>query len=336
MATLGTTAPTMADLAKRMDPNGSIAPIVELLAKQNPILDDIPWIEGNLPTGHRTTLRTSLPTVYWRRFNKGVLPSKSSTAQVDEACGMMEGYSEVDKELIKLYGNQGAAFRASEDIAFVEAMNQEFVDTLVYGNAALAPEEFTGLAVRYGDVNLGESGSGLKDGAVVDGGGTGSDNTSIWLVGWSERSVHGIYPKGMEAGFKQDDLGEATKVLSDGSMYQVMRSHFMWKCGLVIRDWRYVIRIANIDRSNLVAESSNADLIKLMIRALDRRPTGSDGARWAFYVNRTVSTMLRIQALGKSQSTTTFGEVAGRPVMQFQGVPVRKIDALLDTEAQLT
>ena len=335
MATIGNTVPTMADLAKRMDPNGQLAAVAELLAATNEILDDVPWIEGNLPTGHRTTLRTALPAVSWRRFNEGVPPSKGTVSQIDEAIGMMEAYSEVDRELIRLYGNQGAAFRASEDNAFIEAMNQEFANTLIYGNAGVTPEKFNGLATRYNDVNFGETVGGAKDGAVVDAGGAGTDNTSIWLVVWGPNTVHGIYPKGTEGGLQSEDLGEDTKVDSQGKMYQVLRSHYMWKCGIAVRDWRFVVRIANIDFSNLVSESSAADLIKLMIRAVDRIPNLNAG-RPVFYVSRAVSTMLRIQALNKSQATTTFDEVAGRRVMTFQGIPIRKVDALLATEAQLT
>jgi hypothetical protein len=318
-----------------MDPNGTLAPVAELLAQTNEILDDIPWIEGNLPTGHRTTLRTSLPTVYWRRFNQGVLPSKSGTAQVDETVGMMEGYSEVDRELVRLYGNRGAAFRASEDTAFVESMNIEFSSKLFYGNVATTPEAFTGLATRFADVNFGESSSGAKDGAIVEGGGSGSDNTSIWLVVWGENTIHGIYPKGTEGGLQSEDLGENTKVDATGAMYQVLRSHFMWKCGIAVRDWRYVVRIANIDWSNLVANSSAANLIQLMIKAIDRVPNLNAG-RPVFYAPRGVFTMLRVQALSASQYTTTFDEIAGRRVMNFQGIPIRKVDALLTTEAQLT
>jgi hypothetical protein len=335
MPLIGNTAVTMADLAKRMDPNGMLAPVAELLNETNEVIPDIPWMEGNLPTGHRTTLRTALPTVYWRAFNEGVPKSKSNTAQVDEVCGMMEGYAEVDKELIKLYGNQGAAFRASEVAAFVEGMGQEFVDKLFYGSLALEPKAFTGLATRFADVNIGESGSALKDGAIIDAGGTQSDNTSIWLVVWGPNTVHGIYPRGMVGGLENEDLGQFTAADSNGGLYEVMRSHFMWKCGIAVRDWRFVVRIANIDTSNLIANTTPADLIKFMGRATRRVPNLTSG-RPVFYVNRVVDGMLIEQALGKVSSTLTFDDVAGRPVTKLLGIPIRKVDAILNNEQQLT
>lgn len=335
MATLGTTLPTMADLAKRMDPDGMMAAIVELLAKQNEILDDIPWMEGNLPTGHRTTLRTALPTVGYRRFNEGVAASKSATMQIEESCAMMEAYSEVDAELLKLYGNQAGAFRASEDTSFMEAFNQQYATDLFTANATLNPEKFNGFATRVNDVNYGETSSGAKDGAVIEGGGTGTDNTSMWLVGWGPDTVHGIYPKGMQAGFQMKDLGEDTKVDTNGRMFQVLRTHFMWKVGVCVRDWRYLLRIANIDVSNLLAHSSNADLFRLAGRAVDRIPNKAKG-RFAWYCNRLVHSILREQALTKAQYMITLEQVEGRPVMFLYGYPVRIVDALGIAESQLT
>ena len=91
-ATLSTAALTLLDWAKRLDPTGKVARVVEMLEQTNEILQDMLWMEGNLPTGHRTTVRTGLPSVAWRLLNGGVTPSKSTTAQIDEQCGMLEAY----------------------------------------------------------------------------------------------------------------------------------------------------------------------------------------------------------------------------------------------------
>jgi hypothetical protein len=143
---------TLADWAKRLDPDGKVPEVVELLGQTNEILTDMMWMEGNLPTGHRVTQRTGLPTVAWRLLNAGVAPSKSTTAQVDEACAMLEAWSEVDKDLAMLNGNV-AAFRLSEAKAFIEAMNQEMAATMFYGNSSVSPEEFTGLAPRFSAIS---------------------------------------------------------------------------------------------------------------------------------------------------------------------------------------
>ena len=330
MATLGSNVLTLADWAKRVDPDGKISKIVELLSQTNEILMDMLFMEGNMPTGHRTTVRAGLPTVAWRLLNQGITPSKSTTAQIDEACGMLEAWSEVDVELAKLSGN-AASFRISEAQAFIEAMNQEMASTLFYGNSSTAPEEFTGLSARYSSL------SATSGQNVITGSGSGSDNSSVWLVVWGQQSVHGIFPKGSKAGLEHNDLGEVTVETTAGiagSRMRAFQDQFKWKCGIALRDWRYVVRIPNIDISNLVAKSSAADLQELMIKAIHRIPTFASG-KAAFYMNRSCHQMLDIQRRDDVISGGQLGyeNVDGKPVLNFRGIPVRKCDALLETEA---
>ena len=330
MATLSSNALTLADWAKRLDPEGKVPSIVELLAQNNEILADMQWIEGNLPTGHRTTVRTGLPTVAWRLLNQGVQPSKSVTAQVDESCGMLEAWSEVDKDLAMLNGNT-AAFRLSEAQAFIEAMNQEMGQTVFYGNSGLAPEEFNGLSVRYSSL------SAANGQNIINAGGAGSDNTSIWLICWGQQTVHGIFPKGSKAGLIHEDLGEVTVETSAGiagTRLRAYQDHWQWKCGVALKDWRYAVRIANIDVSNLVAKSSAADLIENMIKAIHRIPSLGMG-KCAFYMNRTVKQMLDIQRRDDVQTggSLVYNDVDGKLIPSFRGIPIRTCDAILETEA---
>jgi len=167
---------------------------------------------------------------------------------------------------------------------------------------------------------------------MLAGGSSDTDNTSIWLVAWGDNTVHGIYPKGSKAGLMQEDLGEVTLLDTNSGRYQGYRTHYKWDCGLTVRDWRYVVRICNIDVSALVAESSAADLVKLMVKAIERLPNLNVG-RPSFLVNRTVHTMLRIQALSKAQYSLGFDEIGGHKVLTFSGIPVRRCDAITDAEA---
>lgn len=330
MATLGANALTLVDFAKRLDPDGKVSVVAELLSQTNSILDDMVFVEGNLPTGHRTTIRTGLPTVAWRLLNQGVQPSKSTTAQVDESCGMLEAYCEVDKDLAELSGNVGA-FRLSEAAAFIEAMNQEMASTVFYGNSGSAPEEFTGLSIRY------SSTSAANGQNIISGAGAQSDNSSVWLVVWGAQTVHGIFPKGSKAGLIHEDLGLTTVETTAGIAGSRMRAyldHWQWKCGLALRDWRYAVRIPNIDISNLVAKSSAADLIELMIKAIHRVPNLNMG-KAAFYMNRSCFQMLDIQRRDDliSGGGLTYENVDGKIVPHFRGIPVRISDALTQTEA---
>ena len=339
MATLSNSNLTLADWAKRSDPDGRVPIVAELLSQSNEILDDCVFKEGNLPTGERVVIRTGLPGVYWRALNQGIPSTKSTTAQIDEACGILEARSEVDKDLAMLNGNT-AQFRLSEDTAFLEAMNQTQAETMFYGNPGTDPKKFLGLAPRYGDLSA--------DNAVniLDAGGSGSDNASVYLVVWGDQTVYCPFPKGSKAGLTHEDLGEQTVYNSDGTRLQAFATRYQWKNGLVVKDWRYVVRICNIDISDLLAgtgtqaASASTALIKLMARALYRIPNMAMG-RAAFYMNRTVHSGLSIAALDKSQSVLAIQEGlsqfgTAQSYLSFLGVPLRRVDALINTEAAVS
>jgi len=328
---LGAGTLTLIDWAKRLDPDGKVPKIVEMLGQTNELLDDMTWREGNLPTGHRTTIRTGLPTVYWRMLNQGVPPSKSTTAQIDEQAGMLEAWSEVDKDLALLNGNV-SALRLSEAQAFLEAMNQEMASTLIYGNGGLDPQEFTGLAPRYSAIS-----GALNTENIIDGTGTGSDNASIWLVAWGEETVHGIFPKGSKAGLIHEDFGEVTVEVTAGiagSRMRALQERYQWKAGIVLKDWRYVVRICNISSAGL-AGGTPPDLISFMEQADEIIPNSL--GRRVFYVNRRVSRYLRkfVRTAVSNGGGLTFENFAGKRIMTFDGIPIRKVDALLNTEARV-
>lgn len=330
MATLSAIHPTLLDLKNRLDPDNKVANIIEMLAQTNEIIEDMVWVEGNLPTGHRTTVRTGLPTPTWRKLYGGVQPTKSTTAQITDSCGMLEAYAEVDKALADLNGNS-AAFRLSEDRAHIEGMNQEFASTLWYGNEGTEPEAFTGFAPRFNDQAALNGENIITSAATPD----GTDNTSMYLIVWGENTVHGIYPKGSTAGLQMTDKGQVTVESIDGAggRMEAYRSHYRWDCGLSVRDWRYVVRI-NFDFEDLVKDAaSGPDLTDLMVQALEIVPSLSMG-RPAFYMNRSVRSWLRRQMINKTKnSTLAFDTHAGKRVLTFDGVPCRRSDALLLTES---
>lgn len=328
MTTLSTTNLTLADLATRQDPDGKIARIIELLSATNEILDDMPWMECNDGMGHRTTIRSGLPAGTWRLLNYGVQPEKSTTVQVRDATGMLESYAEVDKKLTDL-STDPAGVRFSEDRAFIEGMNQTFATTLIYGDSGVNPERFTGLAPRF---NLKSAENGQN---ILDAGGAGSTNTSVWLVCWDENILHGLYPKGTSAGLISEDLGQQTLLDAAGGRFEGYRTHYQWDCGLTLRDWRYVVRICNVDVTALTKNAATgADLMDLMVQAIELLPNTRMG-RPVFYCNRTIRSYLRRQIINKANVWLSMEEVGGKKVMAFDQIPVKRVDAILNTEARV-
>lgn len=316
----------LVDVAKMLDPSGNIGPVAEILNESNPIIEDIPWKEGNLPTGHRIIRRATVPTPTWRKLNEGVTDTKATTLQVDETCGMLEAYCTVDKKIADLNGNT-ASFRAGQDKAHIEGMSQEFADTLFYGDASSAPEEFNGLSPRLDTIGT----------YVLDGGGSGSDNTSIYLVGWGP--VYGIFPRASKAGLDMEDKGQVTVGDATNGYYEGYRTHYVWESGLAVEDTRYLIRLANIDASDLATYGATSDssinLIQYMIRMQNLLPNMA-ACRPVFYVNRTVKTWLDIMVQDKHNVYLTMNDYAGRPTTFFRGIPVKQCDAITDSETAIS
>jgi hypothetical protein len=344
MAVIGSGVSTLIDWAKLAGDDKNTA-IVELLSQSNEIIDDMLWKEGNLPTGHKFVVRTSLPTVSLGQINKGTAMSKSTGAEVVETCSQIVGESQVDVRLANLNGNT-MQYRLSQTSGFLQSLTQQLASLVIYGNAGTNPLAFNGLATRYNSVNTATTQLAAN---VIDAGGTGSDNSSIYIVGWGPQTVHGIFPKGMPTGLMHSDKGEIRVYDTDGNPYYAYVDNYQWHCGMAIEDWRYVVRISNIDVSDLNTGSA-ANLISAIIRGLGRLPTAPVGATafqgsdqnvlpgagsTAIYCNRTIRSFLDIQATNKTNVLLQLDQFNGKPVTTFRGIPVRTVDAILNTEARV-
>lgn len=338
--------PNLTDLLDRQDKNGNLIDIKEVLDLTNEMIPDATWVECNNKFSHKTTVRSGLPTVAWRMLNYGVQPSKSQVKSVFDTCGMLEAFAVVDKKLAEMNGMK-ESWRASEEHPFIESMSREFQRTLLYGDTSKNPERFLGLTPRYSTLNTKKAANAVN---VIDAGGTGDDLTSIWLIGWGPDTAHCIYPEGSPAGLQKVDIGEEAAYDETGGEYRVLKTHFSWDVGFTLRDWRYVVRIANISKSMLLSQPpiNNGDsvtvggkevpghnLYELLVKAVVQVPSLS-GARFAFYCNRTVETYLRLQRTNIHNVQLTQEEVGGRTVTKFDGIPFRRVDALEFGEAQVT
>ena len=179
---------------------------------------------------------------------------------------------------------------------------------------------------------------------IVSGDGTGSDNSSIWLVVWGENTIRGIYPKGSQAGLIHEDFGLQTIQVEGsgdsaiaGARMRAYQERYQWKNGISLKDWRYVVRIPNVDISQLVAQSNAADLTKLMVKAVHRIPNMASG-RPAFYMNRTCIEFLDIQRRDDVQSggQLKYEVVDGKNILTFRQIPIRMVDQLVETEATVS
>lgn len=331
MATLGNKFVDLIDIYKLKDGSDQFVPVIEMLAEMNPILDDAIAVECNKGTSHLHTVRTGLPTVAWGMLYKGIDQSKSRTAQVEDTTGFVEGLSTVDERLLEISGNPGAV-RLSEATSYLESMSQEVANKMFYGNSASDPEQFMGLSPRF------NSKSATNGNQIVDAGGTDSDNTSIWFIGWGENTCHLLYPKGTMAGVNREDMGRQRVTDGNGAAYYAKEELFRWHVGLAVKDWRYIVRIANVDVSNMQAGSVKLyDFMRKAYYKLQSRrvPNG----QLAIYCNRDV--LEALDALATNAGTTDSfirlkpEMIEGKEVMTYRGIPIRETDALLNTEARV-
>ena len=156
-------------------------------------------------------------------------------------------------------------------------------------------------------------------------------------------TVHGIFPKGSKAGLDHRDFGElpivatSTSGIGANSLMLAYQERFQWKAGLCVKNWQYVVRLCNIDVTNLTTESNPADLTNKMIRAFHKIPFPGT-SRLAYYMNRTVFEMLDIQRREdvKGGGQLHYEVVDGVATAMFRQIPIRRVDALLNTEARVT
>lgn len=331
MAALSDTRPNYLDWAKRRDPDGGMAKIIEILSKATPVVEDAVVVEANGPLHHRTTVRSGLPAGAWRKLNYGVPVEKGKTKQVNDVIGSLESYAEVDKMIADLNGNT-AEWRMSEEKGFMEGLAQTMSTTIIEGNTDTDPEKFMGLAPRFNSISA-ENGRMIVNSTNSRGG--SNTNSSIWGIVWDEAATHTIFPKGMSgsAGLKVEDLGQET--LSDGAngYYEGYRTHYQWLAGLCVRDWRKVARVS-IKQSDITGGTDK--ILNLMVDAYNNLHMPNSG-RLVWYANRDLKTLLDIEAMQKTNMALGQQQQDnGGPVTTFWGAPVKHLETLLSwTESDI-
>ena len=341
--------PTILDVASRLDREGNIPRVAEMLSQKLSLYKNLPFVKANERTGHMFVFRTSMPTGSWRQYNTGVASAKSTTAKSRVSVGMLEDYSVVDRALAEHTGNV-EKFRRSEDVAFLEGMGQTIEQTILYGNTATNPAAFQGLSTFYNTINTANAQNAAN---VLNGGGVGSSNTSLWMLGLGTESIFGVYPEGSAAGLDFEDKSDVRAAYdSVGNQYEAYTGWFRQQMGLCPKDWRYGARICNIDVTTAGLAGPNALDIFASLAELQfffpsltaetstvtetDDPEGDPGIRPMIFWNRTLAHWAQIQAMRNRNVLLSPDEYAGVPVHKWRGIPAMVSDQILNTESALT
>lgn len=339
MAVLGTTYWNLIDVMKAG--GDGIGDVVEALTQLTPFMKDANVITCNKGSKHVSSIRTGLPSVSWGALYQGIAQSKGAYTQVEDTTGFIEGLSSVDSRLLKLKPDQASKLRLMEANGFLETMAQTLESAVFYSNVLINGKQFHGLAPRYNT---------LANSNVINGGGSGSDNASIWFVTHGDGQTSMLTPENIPAGVIREDKGEQRVLDASNNPYYVKEEMFTQHAGIAVKDWRYNARIANIDVSDLIAGSTalNPLMRKAYYKLQGRRsykmekPGEMSPGRTVIYMNRTLMEALDAeQTNGRGGSTDNFVrlrpmEIQGEEVLTWRGIPIRETDALLNTETALS
>jgi len=339
MAALGSELLTLADVAKSKDKQ--IGKVAEVLVQHNAMLNDIGYMEMNEGTVHKEDIRSALPAVYYRKANQPIPASKSTIEERTFQASHFESKSQIDRAVAERGGMDRVAYnRWNQAQGHLQAHANELASLMIYGSPATANRKTAG----FFDILSTLAATEPTSNQIIDAGGTGSDNTSILKVHWGERSVFGVYPKGTSSGITRKDHSKGGQLVKipgldengNAGDFWGYEEEFMTDHGLVVKDYRQCARVANIDVSDLVA-GSGADLIDLMISANYKIDDLNNGMG-VWYVNRTIEAALHKQALTKvgAGAGLSFENFEGKQILTFLGDPVRRMDAILNSEAQVT
>lgn len=315
---------TVAEVAKRINPDGTPAKIAELLEQLNDILANFPAFQANEARSHVSTVRSHLPTVKARKINAGAFRSASGTKQIREKLCLLETWCEIDEQLIDHEPDPRQA-RLNELKAFLEATMQEFSRQIIYGDEAVDETELIGLATRYNALGAN----------CVSAGGSGNDLTSVYLIELGDMAVHLVYPRGNNnVGIDNQDNGKVRITDANGNPYMAYSSKITCEYGLVVKDERAVQRIANVESAGTSANFASDTVVAQLIYAIQRLPRAGENA--VILCNRDVKAQFNIYALNKANGFYTSKEITGKPITVFQDIPILRVDKILSTESALT
>ena len=320
--------PTLLDVIRQQGPDGSLLPIVESLTKLRPFLADATWIEANNGTFHRVNNRNSLPSPTYRWPNQGTLATKPREQQVDETTSLLSDRSQIDSSLIRMNGPE---YRVRKIAGHLQGLMNQVEGDVFYSSVKTTPNQFHGLAPRF------DAAAGTPAGnqvIKVDSAASGSDNMSMFLIGWGPQAVHMIYPRNTSGGIIHKDLGElmVDDGTGTGAQFPAFIDWFDWYPGLAVEDYRYVSRGCNISLHNLVY--TNTEIVDASIDLLHQVQWMDKTVRWAYYAPRAVVKFLHHQAVNAVKtSTLRLDNIAGEgPIVMLNGIPLRMTDGMLITE----
>lgn len=316
---------TFGEMVKRMTKD-EVRAIIELVAQENMMIASSMVKEGNETDGNTTVVRETQPTGTWTSMSEGVQPEASATREIWDAAGMLEGYSVIPMRYLDKSPNSAAA-REQEITSFVQGFAENVEDKIFYGDRNLDPKQFFGLDQRFSLLG-GETG-----GQIIDGGGTGTDNTDIWFVCWGDAATSLFFGANGTAGMQVRNRGIQTlDRYNDGTLQECAVTYFGWEVGLMVEDYRSIARVANLDTSLVIAGTKTGQqIVEDMIDAYFAIPNRFRTKRKTIYCNRTIVAALTKGAQAQANNNLSMANWEGTEIVHFMGIPIIQSDSITGT-----
>jgi hypothetical protein len=190
---------TIANVITANDPTGGLKTIANTLEQTNELLQVMPMLEGNLVGGNITREVTTQFTPGIRVANEGIAASINEDREITDSTAKLEDRIEIDEDILEKV-NDPAGYIAEQTRIGAEGFAQKMADLYIHGDPTTAIREFAGLAARYDALASDYSVYTDRDVNVISAGGSGTDNSSIYVLGLGPGRIHGIYPKNTAAG----------------------------------------------------------------------------------------------------------------------------------------
>ena len=160
---------------------------------------------------------------------------------------------------------------------------------------------------------------------------------SIWLLGWSNRTIRCFYPKGSQGGMKKGEFKKVDVTNADDTTktYEAYRQYLSWQLGLDVRDYRYGGRLANLQSDEMFDTSGVPDYVELLKRMIAR--VRDDVVKQVWYMDKITWEAVQVWLDRKTMSNAySYAQVESRKTKTLFGNPVRICDALNTNETEVT
>lgn len=308
---------TLADYAQEAGLKGVEMDVVHTIEDAEPLFSAAPLLPCNAGRINMTQVVTKYPVGQARGFNMGVVAEKAGTRIVQDSCAMYDTYNEIDVKIVAMNGDS-RSWRAKQDSIFVRGLAHGVAERIFCGSKKRNPFEFDGLRARFNKIN---------DENIVDAGGTTGRLEDIFLVNWGKSTVHLIYPEGGVAGLTQTFEHNVDARDEKNRLFKVDRTWYGWDMGLAVPDPAQVVRVCNVPLDKALAGrgTDGYDLINALIMAVEGLPNTPE-AGCAIYMSKKMRAALRLQINATQNVNLTWDTVAGKRVLNFDGIAVHKVE----------